>query len=66
MAHDPWLDSLRKRPAFTKLLRRAEARHQEALAAFERLGGDKVLGIALSTPMDSSEISGSDLPGGHG
>jgi hypothetical protein len=42
MAGDPWLDSLRKKPAFTKLLRRAEALHQEALAAFERLGGRKV------------------------
>jgi hypothetical protein len=46
MARDPWLDSLRKKPAFIKLLRQAEARHQEALAAFERHGGDKVLGIA--------------------
>ena len=44
MARDPWLDSLRRKPAFTKLLRRAEAQHQEAVAAFERLGGDKVLG----------------------
>jgi DNA-binding winged helix-turn-helix (wHTH) protein/tetratricopeptide (TPR) repeat protein len=42
MAGDPWLDSLRKKPAFTKLLRRAEALHHEALAAFERLGGRKV------------------------
>jgi hypothetical protein len=46
MAHDPWLDSLRKNPAFTKLLRRAEARHQEARAAFERLGGNRALGAA--------------------
>jgi hypothetical protein len=45
MARDPWLDPLRKKPAFTRLLRRAETRHQEALAAFERLGGDGVLGI---------------------
>jgi DNA-binding winged helix-turn-helix (wHTH) protein/tetratricopeptide (TPR) repeat protein len=45
MAGDPWLRPLRKKPAFTKLLRRAETRHQEALAAFERLGGDKVLGV---------------------
>jgi hypothetical protein len=44
MARDPWLDSLRRKPAFTKLLRRAEAQHQEAVAAFERLGSDKVLG----------------------
>jgi DNA-binding winged helix-turn-helix (wHTH) protein/tetratricopeptide (TPR) repeat protein len=46
MAHDPWLDSLRENPAFTKLLRRAEARHQEARAAFERLGGNRALGAA--------------------
>ena len=45
MARDPWLDSLRKKPEFTKLLRRAEARHQEALAAFDRLDGNKVLGV---------------------
>jgi tetratricopeptide (TPR) repeat protein len=50
MARDPWLDSLRKKPAFTKLLRRAEARHQEAVTAFERLGGDKVLGVAPPLP----------------
>ena len=36
MARDPWLDSLRRKPAFTRLLRQAEAQHQEASAAFER------------------------------
>jgi hypothetical protein len=46
MARDPWLDSLRKKPAFIKLLRRAEALHEEAVAAFERLDGGKVLGVA--------------------
>ena len=34
MAHDSWLDSLRKKPAFTKLLRQAETQHREAAAAF--------------------------------
>ena len=48
MARDPWLDPLRKKPAFTKLLREAEGQHREALSAFERLGGDKVLGAASS------------------
>jgi len=43
MARDPWLDSLRKKPAFTALLHQAETRYQEALATFERLGGGKVL-----------------------
>jgi hypothetical protein len=46
MARDPWLDALRKKPSFTKLLRRAEVLHQEALAAFDRLGGRKVLQLA--------------------
>jgi TolB-like protein len=43
---DPWLGSLRKKPAFTKLLRRAETLHQEALTTFEQLGGHKVFGAA--------------------
>jgi eukaryotic-like serine/threonine-protein kinase len=46
LARDPWLGPLRKKPAFTKLLRRAEALHAEALAAFERLGGHAVFGRA--------------------
>jgi DNA-binding winged helix-turn-helix (wHTH) protein/tetratricopeptide (TPR) repeat protein len=49
LARDPWLDSLRKKPAFMKRLRRAESRHQESLAAFERLGGDRILGVAPSS-----------------
>ena len=48
MAHDPWLDSLRKKPAFTRLLRRVEALHQEAVAAFDRLGGRHLFG---ATPL---------------
>ena len=46
MAHDPWLDSVRKKPAFTKLLRQAETQHREASAVFARLRGEKVLGVA--------------------
>jgi tetratricopeptide (TPR) repeat protein len=42
MRRDPWLESLRKKPAFTKLQRRAEALHQEAADAFARLGGSQV------------------------
>ena len=48
MARDPWIDSLRTKPAFATLLRRAEGLHQEALRVFERLGGPKLLG---ATPM---------------
>ena len=46
MAHDPWLDPLRRKPAFTKLLRQAETQHRKAAAAFARLQGEKVLGVA--------------------
>src|SRR5215471_6490936 len=44
-ARDPWLDPLRKKPAFAKLLERAASEHQRAQAAFARLGGARVLGI---------------------
>ena len=44
-ARDPWLDPLRKKPAFTTLLARAETQHRAAQERFERLGGPKVLGI---------------------
>lgn len=46
MARDPWLNSLRKKPACTGLLKRTEVLHQEALVAFERLGGRHVLDVA--------------------
>ena len=45
MERDPWLDSLRKKPAFTKLLRSAEAEHWRALDAFERSNGASVLAM---------------------
>jgi eukaryotic-like serine/threonine-protein kinase len=44
IARDPWLDSLRKKTRFTKLLRQAETLHQEAEAAFQRLGGRQMFG----------------------
>jgi len=47
MANDPWLDPLRKKPAFTKLLRQAETQHQEAATIFSRLQGEKVLGVGI-------------------
>jgi DNA-binding winged helix-turn-helix (wHTH) protein/tetratricopeptide (TPR) repeat protein len=46
MAHDPWLDSLRKKPAFTKVLKEAETKHREAAATYSQLRGEKVLGVA--------------------
>jgi serine/threonine-protein kinase len=48
MARDPWLDTLRADPAFTKTLRHAEARHREALAAFLQADGDRLLGLNVS------------------
>jgi tetratricopeptide (TPR) repeat protein len=35
MARDPWLGSLRKKPTFARLIKQAEGRHREALAAFD-------------------------------
>ncbi len=46
MASDPWLDSVRNRPEFAKLLQRAKAQHESAKQEFERLEGDRILGIA--------------------
>jgi DNA-binding winged helix-turn-helix (wHTH) protein/tetratricopeptide (TPR) repeat protein len=46
MARDPWLDALRKKPAFARLLRQAQVQHQAALEAFKHLGGDQMLGTA--------------------
>jgi hypothetical protein len=43
-ARDPWLDPLRTDPEFVKLLKQAEARHQEARAAFMEADGDRIVG----------------------
>ena len=42
---DPWLDSLRGTSEFTAILRRAEARHRQAIINFLTAEGDRVLGI---------------------
>lgn len=47
MATDSWLDSLRKEPAFKKLLHQAETGHREAAAAFKQFSGEKVLGVMV-------------------
>jgi len=49
MADDPWLDPLRKKPAFSKLLRHAEAQHEGATRDFARLGGHAALGTASAS-----------------
>jgi non-specific serine/threonine protein kinase len=43
---DPWLDSLRGMPDFAAIVRRAEARHRQAVISFLTAEGDRVLGIA--------------------
>jgi TolB-like protein/tetratricopeptide (TPR) repeat protein len=48
MERDPWLDALRKKPAFTKLLQSAEAQHRKASEAFNQLDGGSALAMAPS------------------
>ena len=47
MAKDPWLASVRNKPAFIKLLGQAEMQHRDAVASFKRLRGEKLLGVAI-------------------
>jgi len=49
LAQDPWLDTLRKKAAFTKLLHEAEAQHHQAAATFAQLKGHRLLGVAASS-----------------
>jgi len=45
MSSDPWLDPIRKKPQFLRLLERAEQQHQGAAKEFARLEGNRILGI---------------------
>ena len=42
-AKDPWLDPLREKTAFTKLLAKAETQHLESAALFARVEGARTL-----------------------
>jgi serine/threonine protein kinase/tetratricopeptide (TPR) repeat protein len=46
LTRDPWLDTLRGTPEFGVILRRAEARHRQAVINFLNAEGDRVLGIS--------------------
>jgi hypothetical protein len=45
---NPWLDSLRRRTDFLTIVRKAEHRHREALAAFIQAGGEALLGVRVA------------------
>jgi TolB-like protein len=45
MARDPWLDPIRARPEFSSIVRRAEARHRDAVVTFLSAQGDRLLGL---------------------
>jgi hypothetical protein len=47
---DPWLERVRSKPQFTRLLERAEQRHRVAQREFAKLEGDRILGIGPVTP----------------
>ena len=48
MASDPWLDSIRKRTEFIRLLGDTEEQHQLIEEEFRRLDGNRILGIATA------------------
>jgi eukaryotic-like serine/threonine-protein kinase len=48
MSSDPWLDPVRKKPRFVKLLGRAEQQHHAAAKEFTRLEGNRILGIVTA------------------
>jgi hypothetical protein len=50
-ARDPWLKSVRKKPAFVKALRQAEIEHQKAVTIFVDRGGEKLVGYEGRRPL---------------
>ncbi len=54
MSTDPWLDGIRDRPEFVRLLERAEQQHNAAASELARLDGNRLLGVAPLTASQSS------------
>jgi hypothetical protein len=52
MLRDPWLDPLRKRPEFARLLEKAEQQYQEAAREFARLDGNRILGVGSNAAVE--------------
>ena len=48
-ARDPWLSSIRDRPEFKNILRRAEKRRRTAMLHFFEEGGDRLLGLKITS-----------------
>jgi DNA-binding winged helix-turn-helix (wHTH) protein/tetratricopeptide (TPR) repeat protein len=46
MSSDPWLDPLRQKPQFMRLLEKAEQQHNLAAKEFARFEGNRILGIS--------------------
>jgi serine/threonine protein kinase len=46
LTRDPWLDSLRATAEFAAIMRRAQARHRQAVISFLTAEGDRLLGLA--------------------
>jgi hypothetical protein len=46
MTRDPWFDPIRAEPEFIRLLRLAESKRRDAVAAYLEHGGDRVLGTS--------------------
>lgn len=46
MSSDPWVDPIRDRPEFTRLLEQAKHKHEMVAKDFVRLEGNRILGIS--------------------
>jgi hypothetical protein len=61
MTADPWLDPIRTRPEFVSLIERVEQRHRAAARDFDRLEGNRILGIGTRARSDrKSPAAGAD------